>query len=71
MGQSGVFAYVVKDDMTVELRPVVAGDTWQQVTVVEEGLQPGETVVIDGLLRAAPGLKVRIVADQAETKDES
>jgi membrane fusion protein, multidrug efflux system len=29
-------------------------------TVVEKGLQPGETVVTDGQLRLVPGVKVKV-----------
>lgn len=71
MGQTGMFAYVVRDDMTVELRQVATGDTWKGLTVIREGLTPGESVVTDGLLRAAPGVKVRIVAEQVDAGGRS
>ena len=37
-GQDGVFVYVVKDDMTVESRPVVTGARVDQDMVIEKGL---------------------------------
>ncbi len=61
-GQAGAFIYVVKDDKTVETRPVVTGARVGQDMVVNEGLSAGETVVIEGQLRLAPGSKV-IVRD--------
>lgn len=70
MGQSGYYAYVVKSDMTAEVRPVVPGDTWNNLTVVREGLHPEEIVVTDGVLRAAPGAKVRILSDTAEQEEK-
>jgi len=59
-GQNGEFIYVVKPDQTVEERPVTVGLTYQGVTVVQSGLKTGETVVTDGQLRLAPGVKVNV-----------
>lgn len=71
MGQSGYFSYVVKPDTTIEVRDVVAGESRDGVTVIEKGLEPGELVVVDGLLRAAPGAKVRIVTEPAQSGPEA
>jgi multidrug efflux system membrane fusion protein len=60
VGQSGQFIYVVKADETVELRPVKTGITSNNETVVKEGLKAGETVVTDGQLRLAHGMKVTV-----------
>jgi multidrug efflux system membrane fusion protein len=57
-GQSGSFVYVVKQDRTVEMRPVTTGARVDQDMVVDQGLQPGETVVTEGQLRLAPGSRV-------------
>jgi multidrug efflux system membrane fusion protein len=59
-GQNGEFIYVIKSDQTVEERPVTIGITYQGKTVVQTGLKAGETVVTDGQLRLAPGVKVNI-----------
>jgi multidrug efflux system membrane fusion protein len=59
-GQNGQFVYVVKPDQTAEERPVTIGITYQGETVVQTGLKAGETVVTDGQLRLAPGVKVSI-----------
>jgi multidrug efflux system membrane fusion protein len=69
-GQGGQFVYVVKGDQTVESRQVVVGRALEGETVVEKGLQPGETVVTDGQLRLAPGSRVQIknTASGAEVK---
>jgi multidrug efflux pump subunit AcrA (membrane-fusion protein) len=50
----------VKPDQTAEERPVIVGLTYQGETVVQSGLRTGETVVTDGQLRLAPGVKVNI-----------
>jgi len=59
-GQKGQFVFVVKPDATAELRPVVTSSVIQGITVIENGLQPGEQVVIDGQMRVVPGGKVEI-----------
>jgi multidrug efflux system membrane fusion protein len=57
-GQKGTFVFVVKPDSTVELRPVAVGVSVDGVTVVQNGVAAGETVVTEGQLRLAPGVKV-------------
>jgi multidrug efflux system membrane fusion protein len=59
-GQEGQYVFVVKPDLTVDSRPVTAGDSLDNLTVVAKGLQPGEIVVTDGHLRLVPGGKVEM-----------
>jgi multidrug efflux system membrane fusion protein len=57
-GQNGQFVYVVKQDRTVEARNVTTGARVDQDMVVEQGLEPGETVVTEGQLRLGPNSRV-------------
>lgn len=57
-GQQGQYVYVVKDDQTVELRPVTVARTNGDEAVIGSGLKGGETIVLDGQLRLTPGAKV-------------
>jgi multidrug efflux system membrane fusion protein len=59
-GQDGQFVFVVKNDSTVESRPVNAGMAVNDETVIEKGLRAGETVVTDGQLQLVPGAKIEI-----------
>ena len=59
IGQDNSFVYVVKPDMTAEVRTVKTGATIDNNTVIEQGLQAGEQVVTDGQLRLVPGAKVQ------------
>ena len=59
VGQEGQFVYVVKPDMTVESRPVVAGMSIGDSVVIDKGLAAGEKVVTEGQLRLVPGAKVQ------------
>lgn len=59
-GQQGSFVFVVKPDLSVEMRTVDVGRRLERETVVDKGLAAGERVVIDGQLRLTPGAKVEI-----------
>jgi len=59
-GQQGQYVYVVKDDMTADLRVVTPGRIYQTWTIIDRGVAVGETVVTDGQLRLVPGTKVEI-----------
>ena len=59
ISQSGPFVFVLKPDNTVDLRPVKPGQRQDgDLTVIETGVQPDETVVVTGQLALAPGTKV-------------
>jgi multidrug efflux system membrane fusion protein len=67
-GQEGLFVFVVKQDRTVELRPVVTGETYNGETVIEKGLNVGETVVTDGQLQLLPGTRVTFGTETSKGK---
>ena len=56
--QDRKFVLVLKSDNSVEYRPVVTGRVVDGLRTVESGLKPGERVVINGLMRVRPGMKV-------------
>ena len=59
-GNRGV--WVLKDDMTVEQRPVEAKEAFNGWTPVVSGLAAGERVVISGVAKLGQGMKVALVA---------
>ena len=56
--QDRKFVLVLKPDSTVEYRAITIGRIVDGLRVVQSGLKPGENVVINGLLRVRPGMKV-------------
>ena len=58
--QNGQYVYVVKQDGTVEMRPVHVERTRGAEAVIASGLHAGETVVTDGQLRLTPGTHVAV-----------
>jgi len=59
-GQQGQYVFTVKDNRTVELRPVKVNRMDEHEAVIDEGLRPGETVVTDGQLRLVPGATIEV-----------
>jgi len=65
-GPAGQYVYVVKSDMTTEIRKIEVGRSDGTDTIIAKGLQKGEQVVVKGQLRLTPGAKVTIAKPQAE-----
>ena len=63
-GPQGTFVYVVKEDMTVNSRPVSVSVVQGDEASIQAGVSPGELVVTDGADRLREGAKV-------EPKNES
>ena len=59
-GPNGTFVYVVKDDNTAAMRPIVVQKQDETQTVVKSGLATGERVVTTGFVRLTDGSKVTI-----------
>ena len=72
IGQNGPYVFVVKKDSTLDLRPVQPGQRQDgNLTVIKEGVRPGETVVVRGQLQLAPGTKVVVKEDETPPNDAS
>lgn len=56
--QTRRFVYVVKPDNTLEVRTVELGRLHEGLRVVREGLEPGERIVVNGLMRVRPGITI-------------
>ncbi|HYW51381.1 MAG TPA: efflux RND transporter periplasmic adaptor subunit, partial [Gemmatimonadaceae bacterium] len=59
-GQTGTFVFTIDSSSKAVMRPVTAGRTIGDRTVIEKGLEAGERVVTDGMGKLAPGSKVAI-----------
>ena len=68
-GPNGMFAYVIKEDSTVEARPLQVGQENADVAVVMSGLREGERVAITNQYRLEPGVHVRIVQPAATSSE--
>lgn len=59
-GQDGTFVYIVKPDQKVDIRQVAAIQRLGDESVIERGVEPGDTVVTEGALRLVPGSRVQV-----------
>ena len=61
-GPTGQYAYVIKDDSTVERRQVEVATVHDGLAVIGKGLSPGEKVVVEGQYRLTNGARVKVEA---------
>jgi len=59
VGPNGYYAYVIKDDGTVERRAVDVASMQDGLAIIDKGLSPGEKIVVDGQYRLTEGARVR------------
>jgi multidrug efflux system membrane fusion protein len=65
-GPNGQYVYVIREDMTAEMRLVTAERNEGDAAVVR-GLKQGERVVVGGALRLSPGARVEVrTGEEAE-----
>lgn len=59
-GPTGTFVYLVQDDDTVTVRAVKLGLSVDNNVAIDDGLQPGDRVVVDGAEKLTEGMKVAV-----------
>jgi multidrug efflux system membrane fusion protein len=67
-GPQGTYAYVIKPDKTVEMRPLKVAQTDNNQALIDTGLHPDEQVVVDGQYKLQPGAHVEATAPQPPQK---
>jgi len=65
--QAGPFVMVVSKDNKVEIRHVRTGSSLENAIVVDQGLQAGDRVVVEGAQKVRPGQAVQV----SETPEEA
>jgi multidrug efflux system membrane fusion protein len=58
-GPNGSYIFVIKDDQSVEVRPVKVGQIEKGEALIDEGLNPNERIVVDGQYRLQIGSHVK------------
>src|SRR5436190_15203176 len=61
-GPTGQYAYVIKEDGTVERRAVEVAAVQDGLAIIGKGLSPGERIVVDGQYRLTNGARVKVEA---------
>jgi membrane fusion protein (multidrug efflux system) len=65
-GRASPQVYILKEDSTVEARPVVLGPVIDGQQIITSGIETGEKVVINGMASLRPGMTVNVVESQAQ-----
>jgi membrane fusion protein, multidrug efflux system len=65
-GPQGKFVYVVDEKGTAQARPVQAGQWAGERWIITSGLQGGERVIVDGVMKIGPGAPVKVAEKPAE-----
>lgn len=60
-GPQGSYVWLVKPDQTAEMRKVRLLRTQSDISIITEGLQTGDSVVVEGQLRVVPGAKLQVM----------
>ncbi len=63
------YVYVIRPDGTAERRRVTIGQRLPGIVEIAAGLQPAEKVVVAGILRLRPGVKVHILKEHPPAGD--
>jgi membrane fusion protein, multidrug efflux system len=64
MGPQGAFVYLIKNDSTVEPRPVTVTQIENSTALIGKGLQIGDKIVSSGQSRLYPGAQVAVEPGQ-------
>ena len=62
-GARGTFVYVIDEHSKVQVRPIVAGPSNGQMTLIEEGVAVGERLVLEGTDRLRDGSLVEVIGE--------
>ena len=65
-GPQGKFVYVVDEKGTAQPHPIEVGDWAGDAWIINQGVQPGDKVIVEGLMRLGPGAPVRIADANAK-----
>ena len=69
--RDGSYVYVVGKDDIAEMRIVKKGSVLGTDWIIEEGLEPGEIVVVEGIQKVRPGQAVKIESGVVKTAPET
>ena len=69
-GPKGDFVWVVGPDSIVEARGVRVRQTLSETALIDRGLQPDETVVVEGQYYLKPGTRVEVVPELQSERSE-
>jgi membrane fusion protein, multidrug efflux system len=70
-GPEGTFTYVIDSENTARKRAIKVNQVDGGVALIDDGLQGGEAVVVDGQYRLQPDSKVQIISHSPSSNGET
>ncbi len=67
--QLGKYVLIVNKDNRVESRNIVTGEVYGEDILVKKGLKSGDLIIVQGIQKVRPGIKVKPVLTQMESTD--
>lgn len=64
--QKGSFVMTLDKDNVVGVQPVTVSESIGNMYLVDSGLKGGERIICEGMIKARPGAKVRVMGDQPQ-----
>jgi multidrug efflux system membrane fusion protein len=65
-GPNGAFAYVIRSDESVALRPLAVGLQTEGIAVITKGIEPSDRVVTTGFARLKDGARVTVAPAEGQ-----
>lgn len=65
------FVWLVGENNIVQLRPITLGDTIDNNVLVTHGLEQGDRIIVDGILKARPGAPITPIPAGSRTQGQS
>lgn len=69
-GPQGKFVYIVDEKNTAQPRPIEVGEWAGDAWIVNKGVNAGDRVIVEGLMRLGPGAPVRIAQAGASPQQQ-
>jgi len=70
-GPQGTFVYVVNDKNAAEAKPVKLDREFKDGWIVRDGLNDGDKIIVDGVMRVRPGATVKPAPIEAKDKTDT
>jgi membrane fusion protein (multidrug efflux system) len=70
-GPQGTFVYVVNDKSAAEVKPVKLEREFKDGWIVRDGLNDGDKIIVDGVMRVRPGAPVRPALLETKEKNDN
>jgi membrane fusion protein (multidrug efflux system) len=66
----GTFVFIVNGENKADIRPVILGLSTSQGQIIDKGLEKGDVVIVEGMIKVRPGQLVQIEKDRKKAENQ-